>query len=327
MQNQKNAIHSQEKTKNQYDFSSLSIPLNQEEWTKYMQNFWSENRNYFSHKEEVNGLISKTQNLSPNNFLLFNTPLESLFFIHQILKPTKIKMTTPYPSYFEQLSNQLKIKPIYSGFFSFQHSEDWVLLSNPNSFTGGIIYLDELEEILEKNHRTYFIIDETWMDFTQQTSSAANLVKHFSNLIIIKSFTETWQKLGVHASVLFSATQNIRVFQRHYDEQAFQPLLWYALFFLLQKVQVPKEDLLRTKAELLKDIAQNSTIEVQNSFTHFFNLKKKGWTGQELQKQLLEKEIKVYYQENQKGILPDFVRITSRSDKENKSLLEALKTL
>lgn len=327
MQNQKNTINPQKKAKNLYDFSNLSIPLDSKIWQKYLQQFWENKQSLSFQKEQLTKLIVEISNVTPNNFLVFNTPLESILFTYQMLKPKKVKLITPYLSFFEKFTKQLKIKAIYSGFFSFQHVEDWVLLSNPNPFTGSVTYLDELEEILEKNHKTHFFIDETWMPFTNQTSTAASLVKHFSNLFVIKSFTEIWGDVKIQASILFGSAQTIRVFQSMYDNQAFQPILWYSLYFLLKEIQIPKDELLQSKTELIKEISQIPSFQVQNTFTHFFNLKKQGLLAKDFQNKLLEKNISVFFEENKKGLLPDFVRVTSRSEKENKILLDALKSV
>lgn len=80
---------------------------------------------------------------------------------------------------------------------------DFFYLINPHSPTGNILSKEQIEILINKYKKSFFIIDEAYVDFNLNLSSAS-LVSKYSNLIITRSFSKAFSLAG--ARIGFSIT-------------------------------------------------------------------------------------------------------------------------
>jgi histidinol-phosphate aminotransferase len=78
-----------------------------------------------------------------------------------------------------------------------------VVLASPNNPTGTLIKKDLLESLLKENPQTLFVVDEVYSEFSQMTNK--ELLKDYSNLILIRSFSKAFGLAGVRAGYLISS--------------------------------------------------------------------------------------------------------------------------
>lgn len=80
---------------------------------------------------------------------------------------------------------------------------DLVVFVNPNSPTGTLLHLDQIETILKEVPQTTKLwIDETYIDFFNPAESAESLVGRFPNLIVSKSLSKFYALSGLRAAYL-----------------------------------------------------------------------------------------------------------------------------
>ena len=82
---------------------------------------------------------------------------------------------------------------------------DFFYLINPHSPTGNILSKEQIEILIKKYSKSFFIIDEAYVDFNLNLSSAP-LVRKYSNLIITRSFSKAFSLAG--SRIGFSITDS-----------------------------------------------------------------------------------------------------------------------
>jgi len=135
----------------------------------------------------------------------------------------KIKLNTIYPTYgmievYSKLFN-FKLNKIFenSNFQQniFSYNPNIIYIANPNSPSGYLVKTKNLIEIIKlcEKYKIYLIIDEAYIEFSNQKSFAL-YVKKFKFLIILKSYSKTFGLPGIRAGYIISNQTNIKKFSK-----------------------------------------------------------------------------------------------------------------
>lgn len=84
---------------------------------------------------------------------------------------------------------------------------DFLYIQNPAHPTGALYNLDELAFILERLGDSIMILDESYIEYSGLT--ATPLLQKFNNLIIVRTFTEAFNLVGLACSYLLSTPARI----------------------------------------------------------------------------------------------------------------------
>jgi len=87
-----------------------------------------------------------------------------------------------------------------------------VIIANPNNPTGTAIDLATIERILQKASGAAVLIDEAYFEFYGVT--ALELLPHYSNLFVSRTFSKTYGLAGLRVGCLFSQAQNMAAIRK-----------------------------------------------------------------------------------------------------------------
>ncbi len=65
-----------------------------------------------------------------------------------------------------------------------------IYVDNPNNPTGFFFSLDKIERIARNNNNAILIVDEAYADFISDSQSSIMLVKKYSNMVVVRSFSK-----------------------------------------------------------------------------------------------------------------------------------------
>ncbi len=85
-----------------------------------------------------------------------------------------------------------------------------VFLTNPNSPTGIAVPAAQIAAALKENKNKLFIIDEAYADFADE--NCIPLLRHFSNLVILRTFSKAFSFCGGRLGYALSTKKNIKAF-------------------------------------------------------------------------------------------------------------------
>lgn len=197
------------------------------------------------------------------------------------------------------------------------HQPILTVLCNPNNPTGTVILKEEIQQILIAT-KGLVVIDEAYGEFFNQ--SAIPLLKEYSNLIVLKTFSKAFGLAGIRLGYALSSLDNIQVINTIKP-----PYRLNSLSMLMGKIAIENSSMFlpriayiqREKRRVMKILKKLSYLHVFEGEGNFIFLK----APLEVYQYLVEKKIYVrqiiYQQEN-------FMRITIGNQKENNLLIKEL---
>jgi len=159
--------------------------------------------NYF--EISTNNLIA-LNGLNEAFNLIFNTYINSNDEIITYSSNKEIEI-------FSKLLN-FKTKEIFFENFQFNYeafdkeikNSNFVYLSTPNRQTGELISSSIIKKLLNENPETLFIVDCSYITFSQNSNLAdfIDISKHFNNIIIIKNYANDYALAGLNPTLIIS---------------------------------------------------------------------------------------------------------------------------
>lgn len=83
-----------------------------------------------------------------------------------------------------------------------------VVICNPNNPTGSVLPLKDVEIIVQKAPATIFMVDEAYFEFSGV--SATSLLKKFSNVIIVRTFSKAFGLASLRIGYVITSEQHIK---------------------------------------------------------------------------------------------------------------------
>jgi len=208
---------------------------------------------------------------------------------------------------------------------SIQPNTKIIWICSPNNPTGNSMDRQSIEMILN-NFDGLVVIDEAYINFSRQKSFVADL-NDYPNLVVMQTLSKAWGLAGLRMGMAFASSEIIQYMNKvkppYNISEPVQELALKALDEIGQVNDMIKA-IVDMRAALEKDLMNIETVEkIYPSDANFLLVKFQD--AKALYEYLLDREIVVRDRSNVQRC-EDCLRITVGTEKENKALIETLKS-
>ncbi len=208
-----------------------------------------------------------------------------------------------------------------------------IIFPNPNAPTGVLTSLQAIKTLLEKNCDSVVVIDEAYIDFSNQdgrSESAVALTKQFPNLLITQTLSKSRSLAGLRVGLAIGHPDLIEALERIKNSFNSYPLGRMAIVGAAAAFD-DKDYFQQTCAQIIKsrEVLVNELtalgFEVLPSAANFIFVRHSQHEGAELAQALRERAVLVRHFKSPR--IHAFLRITIGSPEQNVALVKALKEI
>jgi len=122
-----------------------------------------------------------------------------------------------YPVWAELFRIPVKVIPLDESFSIRKEDYDGdcggIIFPNPNAPTGKLLPLSDVESVIGSHPECVVIIDEAYIDFAPEGSSALALVDKYPNLLVVRTFSKSRSMAGLRIGYAIGQTELIEALQ------------------------------------------------------------------------------------------------------------------
>lgn len=293
-------------------------------------------------QKELKAVISKLKNIPVEQILLGNGSDEVLdLLIRMFCEPNIDNILILPPTYgmYEVLANinAVEVLKINLSESTFQPQNTAVLniangnskilfLCSPNNPTGNSFEADRVEFLL-KNFKGIVVIDEAYIDFSNEESWLSRL-KEFPNLVVVQTLSKAYGMAGIRLGMCFASEAIIATLNKIKPPYNINELTQISAIEQLQKadlVQSQIMSLINERELLVRSLDQVAFIKkIYPSNTNFVMIKVDN--ASKRYQQLIENGIVIRNRTTQ-PLCENCLRLTIGTTEENMKLIETLKQL
>jgi threonine-phosphate decarboxylase len=292
--------------------------------------------------------LSSFHNLPAENFLVGNGSTEFIYLLPGIIRPKSVLVVAPTFTEYKYSFQQAKGVLFYYNtlekdhfviqqkklFDELKRGYSALYICNPANPTGVLVPEGTMKEIIGYACKkgTSVILDETFMDFTEQHSLKAQ-IKNFDNLYILRSMTKFFALPGLRAGYLISNGKNIEKIIKRQEPWSMNAIAQQAGIESLKDHAHMQKSILyvrETREAFVKELTKLPYLTVFKGSANFLLLKlneSAPVTVSGLYEKLLDKGIVIRTCEDFQGLSDMFFRIAVKKKNENKKLVSELKRL
>lgn len=209
---------------------------------------------------------------------------------------------------------------------------DTVFICNPNNPTGNLIGRHELINLCQSHPLVRFIIDESYLPFTDQYEKTTLLDCGLDNVILLHSFSKIFCIPGLRLGFMIASPNNAACFRRVYQPWSVNSLAQSAGLFLLDLVCSDDSFIKTTQAFIVKEnqlfrtrLAEIDALILFPSVTSFFLIKiMEKYDASQLCSILSKDRILIRNCGNFVGLSEQFVRISLKDSEINAEVAQKL---
>ncbi|WP_159475790.1 histidinol-phosphate transaminase [Dyadobacter sp. 3J3] len=280
--------------------------------------------------ESLSELAASHHHLNPDQVLINSGTTESIYLIAQAFSGKKTTIVTPAFSEYEDACKLYHHDLTFLPWSKIQEfptlSTDQVFICNPNNPTGAVF--PQLENWVQQNPETLFIVDEAFIDFTVQDSSSIPLINQYRNLLVMHSLTKAYAIPGLRLGYVVASEDLILKLKSIKQPWTVNTMALQAGKFIFEnyhQIQIPLQDLLSEKERFSQRLGQNSSLKINRSATHFFLAETLKDDASKLKQFLIKKHgLLIRDASNFRDLTKQHFRIATLSPEKNNLLIEAL---
>ncbi|WP_299252769.1 aminotransferase class I/II-fold pyridoxal phosphate-dependent enzyme [uncultured Aquimarina sp.] len=281
---------------------------------------------------ELNVLAADKFNLNSNQFLFTNGAVEAFYLIAQLYKNKRATITSPTFSEYEDACkiNQLECCFADREAIEFTNFDsELVFICNPNNPDGKILELDKIQRLLSTHPQTHFIIDEAYIEFSNQVETAVPLINLYTNLTIVRSLTKTFAIPGLRLGYIISNSNFIKevlTYKMPWSVNSLAIKGGQFIFENYEKLAFDAEALFNETEQFKQQLKKIEWLEIIPGTTSYFLVKLKNRKASSLKNYLIEKhQILIRDATNFTGLQGEYIRLAVQSQTANNKLIKALK--
>lgn len=294
---------------------------------------WSKINSYpEASAESLVAMLAKDLGLDKSMVMATNGATESFYLIAQYFKNQSSTIIIPTFSEYEDAcivnNHELYFMNWNELNSNSRFKSQLVWICNPNNPTGSILKKNDLKSLLETNKNVKFILDEAYIDFTDNITSAIDLIYNYENLIIVKSLTKNFAIPGLRLGYLLASKQLVQNIEFYKPPWTVNSLAIEAGKYLIEhKIEIlPPVNYYKSASKKLQEKLNNiSGLKIHTSKTSYFLIELEKSSSFELKNYLISNfGILVRDASNFRGLNSSFIRIATLDDNKNQLLIEAL---
>lgn len=221
------------------------------------------------------------------------------------------------------LKDDLSVDPA-----DYDHKHKTILITNPNSPTGLLLPLTDIERIVASNPGNVVMIDEAYVDFGGE--SAVPLIKKYDNLLVIGTFSKSRALAGARVGFAFGDSALIRDLEKiKYCTNPYNvnrlSLAAAAAALDAQNYFDEKDALVAQTRDRMQAEMQKLGFSVTDSKANFIFAKHNKISGRALYDALRARGILVRHLGGER--IREYIRITVGTPEEMETLLENIKEI
>lgn len=305
---------------------------------------------YPSQNRVIAESLSSAIGIHPDNIFIGNGAIEIIQTVIQRYTKKKIVINIPtFSSYYEFINDDVEV--VYNRLSKENNFEldveeyiklvkkerpDTVVLINPNNPDGGYMDSEKIKYLLrELRDVKNFILDESFIHFAYENEyydlkTASNLVYKFPNLILVKSMSKDFGIAGIRAGY---AVMN----SRRVQELLLNGFLWnsnglseyffrlYTRDSFLREYEKVRVKYIKETQEFINQLQKIPNIKIYPSKANFVLVEILTGVSSDdfVFNMLINHGIYLRTCSDKIGLNGEFVRLASRTKKENKYIIEA----
>ncbi|TWV96236.1 pyridoxal phosphate-dependent aminotransferase [Chitinophaga pinensis] len=270
--------------------------------------------------------------LTAEQVLVTNGATEAFYLVAHAFRRKSVTIAIPAFAEYEDASqaNDLSISYIH---YDELHADtrfiaDLVFFGNPNNPTGAVLQPATIRTLLTAHPQTIFMIDEAYVDFTEEVISMVGDINQLSNLIIIKSLTKTYSIPGLRLGYILSNADIIHQILASKMPWSVNALAIEAGLYIAQHretLALPIARLRKDTLELMTTVRNIEGIQIRDTHTNFFLSRTKTGTAADLKRYLLQNEgLLIRDAANFKSLTPQHFRVATQRPEENQLLIKGI---
>ncbi len=287
--------------------------------------------------------LAGNMGLAPNRLILCNGATEALHLIVRALKVRTAAWLAPsYSGYWEVCAKAnvqafpvtefatLKVSPSNERQLSPPDKKpDLVFICNPNNPNGFLFDKKTLLDAIASHPATFFVVDESFMDFVDKRNPPSLLRVQLDNLVILKSLTKVFSIAGVRIGAAISTPRTItamKALRLPWSLNAIAQRFAGVLYADAAHLKRTRAAVAAGRKELTRALSRLPAVTPHPSETNFI-LAEFDADATPVQQALLAQGILLRSCAEIPGLDNRFVRIAVRSSEENTQLVAALKEI
>lgn len=276
-------------------------------------------------------VIANKYHITTNNIAITNGATEGIYLIAQAFREKSSTIIIPTFSEYEDACAMNKHKLNYSTSLSaISKDTDLVWLCNPNNPDGKAYDRDILSDFISHHPHILFIIDQSYVAFTEERFSlpSKTSIEH-ENLIILHSLTKCYAIPGLRLGYLTAHDSLIKKINTFRMPWSVNRLAIEAGKFLIEenKIHFNLKEYLNETSLLVNGLKAIDGLTILPTSTHFFLCRLASKKAADLKSYLIEKHgILIRDASNFRGLDEHYFRIATQSTEENNALIKALKS-